>query len=430
MARDGESATAVWLVLLNVTLYATCYQLQRPVEPFLIKKLSEGADGAEVARTYGLLQSFFSAVQTLGSPVVGLLLDRVGARYCSVVVFSASAASYGILAGATTIRALFLSKLAAALQHGFLVAQACVAAATATGDPALRAAALGRLTTAYTIGATIGPTLGGFFGASGDMYRGARLAVAGSALSAVISLFLPAAGGTRGGDDGKARGAPKAPLAKTLEIAGRAAVRPLLAVKVVGSVAASLHSTAAPVVLTQAVGLDSKSLGLSMSTSSLAVAGLGAFAMAPLVARVGAPACSRLGLSARGVLVIFLGSLISLAAQRKHAGEDVRGLVVAIVAASVLHACAAHVLATSLTTQTTGLVAPDEQGALIGLEHGLFSCARVVAPAVSTAILAKAGIAGVAAACAAIDALLVATLALAKPPPPADAGGEEKEKVR
>ena len=352
MARDGESATAVWLVLLNVTLYATCYQLQRPVEPFLIKKLSEGADGAEVARTYGLLQSFFSAVQTLGSPVVGLLLDRVGARYCSVVVFSASAASYGILAGATTIRALFLSKLAAALQHGFLVAQACVAAATATGDPALRAAALGRLTTAYTIGATIGPTLGGFFGASGDMYRGARLAVAGSALSAVVSLFLPAAGGTRGGDDGKARGAPKAPLAKTLEIAGRRAVRPLLAVKVVGSVAASMHSTAAPLVLTQRVGLGAKALGLSMSASSVAVAALGAFAMAPLVARVGAPGCARLGLAVRGALVLALGGLFAAAIAAGSAGP---GLAAAVVGASVCHACAAHVLATSLTTQTTGL---------------------------------------------------------------------------
>ena len=64
-SRIVSESTAVWLVLLNVTLYAVCYQLQRPVEPFLVKSLSEGADGAEVARTYGRLQSFFSFVQTL-----------------------------------------------------------------------------------------------------------------------------------------------------------------------------------------------------------------------------------------------------------------------------------------------------------------------------------------------------------------------------
>jgi OCT family organic cation transporter-like MFS transporter 18 len=320
------------------------------VEPFLVKSLSEGADGAEVARTYGRLQSFFSFVQTIGSPVVGALLDAVGARACSVVVFAASAASYGVLASATSVRHLFLSKLAAALQHGFLVAQACVASATASGDPAARAAALGRLTTAYTIGATIGPTLGGWFGARGDLYRGARLAVAGSLLSAALSLLLPGAAAAPAG----ATAGGRASLAKTLEIARRPAVRPLLAVKVVGSVAASMHSTAAPLVLTQRVGLglDAKALGLSMSASSAAVAALGAFGMAPLVARVGAPGCARLGLAVRGALVLALGGLFAAAIAAGSAG---RGLAAAVVGASVCHACAAHVLATSLTTQTTGL---------------------------------------------------------------------------
>ena len=347
-SRVVSESTAVWLVLLNVTLYAVCYQLQRPVEPFLVKSLSEGADGAEVARTYGRLQSFFSFVQTIGSPVVGALLDAVGARACSVVVFAASAASYGVLASATSVRHLFLSKLAAALQHGFLVAQACVASATASGDPAARAAALGRLTTAYTIGATIGPTLGGWFGARGDLYRGARLAVAGSLLSAALSLLLPGAAAAPAG----ATAGGRASLAKTLEIARRPAVRPLLAVKVVGSVAASMHSTAAPLVLTQRVGLGAKALGLSMSASSAAVAALGAFAMAPLVARVGAPGCARLGLAVRGALVLALGGLFAAAIAAGSAG---RGLAAAVVGASVCHACAAHVLATSLTTQTTGL---------------------------------------------------------------------------
>ena len=349
-SRVVSESTAVWLVLLNVTLYAVCYQLQRPVEPFLVKSLSEGADGAEVARTYGRLQSFFSFVQTIGSPVVGALLDAVGARACSVVVFAASAASYGVLASATSVRHLFLSKLAAALQHGFLVAQACVASATASGDPAARAAALGRLTTAYTIGATIGPTLGGWFGARGDLYRGARLAVAGSLLSAALSLLLPGAAAAPAG----ATAGGRASLAKTLEIARRPAVRPLLAVKVVGSVAASMHSTAAPLVLTQRVGLglDAKALGLSMSASSAAVAALGAFGMAPLVARVGAPGCARLGLAVRGALVLALGGLFAAAIAAGSAG---RGLAAAVVGASVCHACAAHVLATSLTTQTTGL---------------------------------------------------------------------------
>ena len=162
----SDTDTTVGLVLLNVVLYAFAYQLQRPVEPFLIKSLSEGADAKTVAKTYGRLQSFFQAAQTIGSPIVGALLDKIGARYCSVIVFLVSASSYAILASSTTLSHLFLSKLAATLQAGFLVAQAGVAAATATAPPAVRAAALGRLTTAYTIGATVGPTVGGYLGVS------------------------------------------------------------------------------------------------------------------------------------------------------------------------------------------------------------------------------------------------------------------------
>jgi len=53
----------------------------------------------------------------------------------------------------------------------------------------MRAAALGRMTTAYTIGATIGPALGGYL-ASSDLYAGARLAVWGSLISVILSIVL------------------------------------------------------------------------------------------------------------------------------------------------------------------------------------------------------------------------------------------------
>ena len=78
--------------------------------------------------------------------------------------------------------------------------------------------------------------------------------------------------------------------------------------------------------------------------------------------------------------------------------------------ASVLHALAAHILATSLTTQTTGLVAADEQGALLGLEHALFAGARVVGPIMGTSLLAAGGVKTVAVVCAVVDVALALTL--------------------
>ena len=46
------------LVYVLVTLYALCYQLQRPVEPFMVEKLV-GDDGDAIA-AYGYVTSFFS----------------------------------------------------------------------------------------------------------------------------------------------------------------------------------------------------------------------------------------------------------------------------------------------------------------------------------------------------------------------------------
>ena len=121
MAEDGASSTsqgamgrrdriALVVTYVNIVLYGLCFQLQRPVEPFLVKSLSSQGNPAEVSRTYGQLQSFFNAVQTIGSPLVGILLDRIGIRKASGVVFAATALSYAILAYATDLNLLFLSK--------------------------------------------------------------------------------------------------------------------------------------------------------------------------------------------------------------------------------------------------------------------------------------------------------------------------------
>ena len=78
-----EQNRILFITYVNLILYAVCYQLQRPVEPFLVQQLAKGGSESDVTRTYGQLQSFFSAIQTVGSPLVGILLDRVGVRLAS-----------------------------------------------------------------------------------------------------------------------------------------------------------------------------------------------------------------------------------------------------------------------------------------------------------------------------------------------------------
>ena len=391
---------------MNIVLYALCYQLQRPVEPFLVEALSKNAgdDAGSINQTYGRLEAFFSTIQTIGSPLVGILLDRVGIRYASALVFLASAASYAILANATNLTLLFVSKIPTALQHAFLVAQATAATST-RGNAAARAQALGRMTTAYTIGATIGPALGGFLvDTVGDLYLGAKLAAVGSLVSVFLSVwFLPNSHSNNGNDLGSHRSLLQ-DLRNSGEIAIRSNLWPLLMIKVLGGFSAGMNSTALPLVLTQKLRFEPSQLGMNMSTSMFAVAAFGAVAMAPLASHLGPPGMAKIGLISRALLVTILASIVAATTS-----NDVHS-VLRIVTISVLYSMASHALATGLTTQTTGVVDKTEQGALLGLEHGLFSLARIGAPPLSTFLLSRGSFWFVAGACSTIDLALVGVL--------------------
>ena len=428
----SKSATVVlWITYINVALYALCYQLQKPVEPFLVESLtsrdsgggasSEAAAAAAAAVAYGRVQSFFSGIQTIGSPLVGILLDRIGIRRTSALVFAASAASYAILAHATDMSALFLSKVPTVLQHAFLIAQAT--AATETGsDDALRAQALGRMTTAYTIGATAGPVLGGLLaheheGRVGDMYLGARLAVLGSLVSVMLSwTFLPDekyhTGETSNPKKAQHRGFI-ADVKISVTIATRSHVWPLLMVKVIGGVARSMHGTALPLALTQSLDFDPSQLGALMSCGMFAVAVFGAVALKPSTNALGSQGLARLALSFRGLMAIFIAGVVSSSMALARDGISYNATFFRICAAHIAHALASHALATSLTTLTTGAVVASERGALLGLEHGLFSAVGIFGPAAGTTLLAardKGDFWSVSIVCASIDVVLVGAL--------------------
>ena len=449
----------LWITYINIILYALSYQLQRPVEPYLIKSLIEkeelegslSSSSSSINQTYGNLQSFFSFCQFFGSPLVGILLDRIGIRKTSIIVYIASALSYSILASASDLSLLFVSKIPTVFQAAFLVAQAT--AATSTGDDAsLRAAALGRMTTAYTIGATIGPALGGYLAGKGDFYIGAKFAVAGSLLSAILSfLFLPDNNNVQQVEEpptatsststattsslsssSSSSSSPKKDKIKkmkskrsflddtrrSVEIALRPTIWPLLMVKVMGGVCASMHSTVIPLVLTQTLKFEPQQLGLVMSCGMFAVAAFGAFAMSPLAKTLGSFGMMNTGLIARSILGLIMAGMVTVYAsllESTTTTNDIEFILMQVIVVSILHALSQHVLATGLTTQTTGNVDKDEQGSLLGLEHSLFSLARIGGPAIATALLGFGGMLPVEMACGSLDILMTISLSITLP---------------
>lgn len=446
----STSHIVLWVTYANIALYALCYQLQQPVIPFLVGRLSSSENGGgsehgnSSARAYGRLESFSSAVQALGSPLVSALLDRAGIRKASAAVFLASACSYAILACATDMRLLFLSKVPAALQHAFLVAQATAAAlsvqaagaaaTTADKGAAARAEALGRMTTAYTLGATIGPYLGGtLVERAGDLHFCARVAAAGSVVSVVLSLaFLPdtatlgrglashrkvvtmATGSPQKNNDLLQRRHQQRSLGDDLRhsasLAFRSSLWPLLLVKVIGGVSASMYATTVPLVLSQKLNYDPSEVGFSMSSAMLAVAIFGAFGIGRLIHLLSAPGVSWIALLCR----CFIGVLLATVVSAGVTPTTYLTIQSQVLATNIMHGIATHALATSVTTQTTGLVDTDEQGSLLGLEHGLFSLARIGGPRLGVWLLATGvnGFWSVALACGGIDMALNALLAV------------------
>lgn len=389
----------VWLIYALVSLYAFCYQLQLPLEPFLVDSLVGKGAGSTV--TYGRLQSFFQVVQTVGSLAFGSLLDRYGVRVGLLVNFLACALTYSVLANTTSVAMLYLSKVPGVAVAGFLCAQTAVS--QLTPDGAERVAALGRLTTAYTIGGVIGPYSGGLLGAKGDYFLSAKIAVVGSLVAAGLCLFLPGNVGRiefrreeAAADAGRGRRAGW--LQRATAILGL--VGPLILAKLVTSTANSMASSSQSLILKNELMFTEADLGFFMSCQFA----FGGFANGVLLA----PVTRLMGGRARSVVskcvAVMAAGYFFQAALRSSAVSFVELLpgplqTYLFVGMAMCLSVFQYSLSTSITAENTRIVPKDMKGTLIGMEHGIFSAARIMTPSIGITILSTAGSGAVYATC-------------------------------
>jgi len=424
-ALPRKQAFAIWLVYLNIALYATCYQLQRPVEPFLIEKLSKSAGlGRDSFDEYARLQSFFSVMQMVGSIFVGGLLDMLGPKTMFMVNFAASALSYYLLSQATTMDILYYSKLPTVLQAGYLCAQTVFAQITSDGEE--RVTTLGRLAVAYTVGMVAGPLIGGYLGSQGDYYFGARLACYGSVLSCVLTMLLPseskkgaatAASAPAAAEGSSSQSAKSVPPRGSWELlkASFFAVGGLLGTKVISSIANSMRETTFPLVLKDAFRFDEKAMGTAMSCLSALNAIINGFLLGPVTRLFGGDLLPVL----HSCLVALVGLCLSQAAilqawtppraapQPAPLWASSPSALWTYLATTICLSICAYILSTTATSESTSRVPMSMRGKLLGTEHSLFAAARVGAPSMGVALLKDWGPSGVAVAAAAVFASVV-----------------------
>ena len=384
------------LVDLVVVLYALAYQLQSPLEPFLVKKLTAASSWKT---QYSALQTWFGFVQAAGALLCGALIDKFGVKAMLFVNFVACAATYALLSLAdarTSLTLLYASKLPTVFMHGFLCAQTAVSTLTPTGPE--RVAQLARLTTAYTIGSTIGPTLGGWVGT----LIAAPLAIALSCVAACLVLLLPGwdAARTASIEEKVAAAATPPPAAASPSLSWAARVKfvflcawPFVVTKLVTGVTNSSIGNARTATLTDFFKLSSVELGFVMSTISIATAatslGLGA-----LTRFLGSEAAVvRTCLGGAACVFVLQATLFSSAvgAVDGAAGTPNVELRTAFVVLTVALMLCTYPLSTTLTSLSTGHVSQLDKGTLMGIEHSSFAVASMAGPQIGAFMLKHFG---------------------------------------
>jgi predicted MFS family arabinose efflux permease len=334
---------------------------------------SFGAD----AQQYGLMQSLFSLAQLVGGLLCGPLMDVYGARWGMSLAFVSGAVSYGLTAASTSMPMLYLSRLPTAFQHAALAARVAISARTR--GPA-QAALLGYIGLAYTVGAIVGPVLGGAL--ASRSLRCVSLVAAGLSLlsAASVLLLLPSSRAPQ------AAGAPprgprpslgsKLALGEFARVCALPGVRPLLAVKGVFSLVLALFHGVFALAASTHFGLSPAVTGAPLSAMSVVTMLTQAFLIDWAVSRFDTAAVYRYNV---GIMAL---SFAGMAFARGIVGIAV--WVVPMTAAS-------SILFTANTAQLNRAASRGDRGTINAVDMSVSSAVRVFSPALGTTLLQNLG---------------------------------------
>jgi MFS family permease len=145
----------LFFVFVTVLLDMVGFGIVIPLLPFYVQSMGGSAE------VVGLLLGTFAFTQTIATPILGRLSDRIGRRpiiLASLLGNSVAMVIFAIAAEQAWLPLLFFSRILAGTTAGNLAAcQAAVADVTSGPD---RAAGMGRIGAGIGLGLVIGPVLG------------------------------------------------------------------------------------------------------------------------------------------------------------------------------------------------------------------------------------------------------------------------------
>ena len=342
------------VLFLTVFIHLLGFGLLLPLLPYFAE--TYGATGVAV----GLLNTSYSFMQFLSSPLWGRLSDRIGRRPVILGSLVATAAAYVIFGLATSLPVLFMSRIAAGIAGGVIpTAQAYIADTT---TPAERTKGMGLIGAAFGLGFIFGPALGGILSRYG--YSIPAFAAAGLALLAALFALVLLPESLTPEKRAAAAARRLGPLS-ALSTLRRPALRPVFALFFVGTICFSaLEGTFALfgehmyAIGPQEVGYLFAFVG---SLSALMQAGLVGW----LARRFGERALVLAGFLLTGLGMVFAGT-----------GPAFGLMLTAMGAVSVGNGLASPSLAGLASVASSA----EEQGAILGTYQSLGSLARSAGP--------------------------------------------------
>lgn len=287
------------VILFTVLLDAIGFGLIMPILPGLLHSLADS--DIAVSKNYGALLAVYALMQFLFSPILGALSDRFGRRPVLLASLAGAAVDYLVMAAAPNLSWLYVGRVLA----GITGANMAVATAYLTDvtPEAERAGRFGQMGAALGVGFIAGPLIGGLLGAL--HLRAPFLAAAAmNGLNLLLAFFvLPESRERQRGPREKRNMNAFAALHR---LRGTPNLLPL-----VGVYAVIMLGSQAPGTLWIIYGEDRFAWTTTIAGVSLAAFGAchalsQAFAIGPLVARLGERVALLIGLAADGLGLVLM----------------------------------------------------------------------------------------------------------------------------
>jgi len=342
------------VLFLTVFIHLVGFGLLLPLLPYYAE--TYGATGFAV----GLLNTSYSFMQFVTSPLWGRISDRIGRRPVIIGSLIATAVSYVAFGLATSLPVLFASRIFAGIAGGVIPTTQAYVADTTT--PAERTKGMGLIGAAFGLGFIFGPALGGIlsrYGYSIPAFAAAALALT-SALFALVLLpesLTP--------DKRAAAAARRLSPRSTVATLRRPALRPVFLLFFIGTLCFSALEGTFALFGEHVYRIGPRDVGYLFafvgSLSALMQAGLVGW----LARRFGERALVLAGFLLMGMGMVFSGT-----------GPAFGLMIAAMGAVSVGNGLASPSLAGLASISSSS----EEQGAILGTYQSLGSLARSAGP--------------------------------------------------